>query len=189
MITKLLGFFWSEGNFNIPGLTRSSTCVHQLPLLYLLNRDCIFSTKWSRASLSTVVPTWHVTFDIHWGALYVFKTIVIIRVIGILIITGAPPASGISPFEATSSTDTGAVICGTLLGVLALVVLVTALLGCLIYYKRRKGRKLNRRYQCLWPHLLWHFMSCTQRPTVFCCCFFSITAPQVERKRWLECRW
>ena len=65
--------------------------------------------------------------------------------IGILIITDAPPPSGTSPFEATSSTDTGAVIGGTLLGVLALVVLVTAL-GCLIYYKRRKGRKLNKRY-------------------------------------------
>ena len=66
--------------------------------------------------------------------------------IGILIITDAPPPSGTSSFEATSSTDTGAVIGGTLLGVLALVVLVTALLGCLIYYKRRKGRKLNKRY-------------------------------------------
>ena len=79
--------------------------------------------------------------------------------IGILIITDAPPPSGTSSSEATSSTDTGAVIGGTLLGVLALVVLVTALLGCLIYYKRRKGRTLNRRYNfyCLWPHLLWHF--------------------------------
>ena len=56
--------------------------------------------------------------------------------IGILIITDAPPPSG-------------AVIGGTLLGVLALVVLVTALFGCLIYYKRRNGRKLNRRYQLL----------------------------------------
>ena len=69
--------------------------------------------------------------------------------IGILIITDAPPPSETSPSEATSSTDTGAVIGGTLLGVLALVVLVTALLGCLIYHKRRKGRKLNRRYQLL----------------------------------------
>ena len=67
--------------------------------------------------------------------------------IGILIITDAPPPSGTSSFEATSSTDTGSVIGGTLLGVLALVVLVTALLGCLIYYKRRNGRKLNKRYQ------------------------------------------
>ena len=65
--------------------------------------------------------------------------------IGILIITDEPAPSGTSPFEATSSTDTGAVIGGTLLGVLALVVLVTAL-GYLIYYKRRKGRKLNKRY-------------------------------------------
>ena len=69
--------------------------------------------------------------------------------IGILIITDAPPPSGTSPSEVTSSTDTGSVIGGTLLGVLALVVLVTALLGCLIYYKRRNGRKLNRRYQLL----------------------------------------
>ena len=66
--------------------------------------------------------------------------------IGILIITDAPAPSETSPSEATSSTDTGAVIGGTLLGVLALVLLVTAPLGCLIYYKRRKGRKLNKRY-------------------------------------------
>ena len=98
--------------------------------------------------------------------------------VGILIITDAPPPSG-------------AVIGGTLLGVLALVVLVTALLGCLIYYKRRKGRKLNRRYQFLlfmatpFTAFLCH---ANRDLLVFFGLFFpiffflSITTPQMERK-------
>ena len=67
--------------------------------------------------------------------------------IGILIIVDAPPPSGTSPSEATSSTDTEAIIGGTILGVIALMVLVIPLLGYLIYYKRRKGRKLSRLHE------------------------------------------
>ena len=66
--------------------------------------------------------------------------------IGILIIVDAPPPSGTSPSEATS-IDTGAVVGGTILGVIALMVLVIPLLGCLIYCKRRKGRKLSRLHE------------------------------------------
>ena len=67
--------------------------------------------------------------------------------IGILIIVDVPPPSGTSPSEPTSSTDTEAVIGGTILGVIALMVLVIPLLGYLIYYKRRKGRKLSRLHE------------------------------------------
>ena len=67
--------------------------------------------------------------------------------IGILIIVDVPPPSGTSPSEATSSTDTEAIIGGTILGVIALMVLVIPLLGYLIYYKRRKGRKLSRLHE------------------------------------------
>ena len=54
----------------------------------------------------------------------------------ILIVTG----------EATPSTDTGAVIGGTILGAIALMALVIPLLGCLIYCKKRKSRKLHIKY-------------------------------------------
>ena len=67
--------------------------------------------------------------------------------IGILIIVDVPPPSGTSPSEATSSTDTEAIIGGTILGVIVLMVLVIPLLGYLIYYKRRKGRKLSRLHE------------------------------------------
>ena len=36
--------------------------------------------------------------------------------------------------EATSSVDTGTVIGGTILGIIAFTTLVTPFLGCLIYY-------------------------------------------------------
>ena len=48
--------------------------------------------------------------------------------------------------EATSS---GAVISGTVLGVIALMSLVILLLGCLIYYQKRKSRKLHIRYSVI----------------------------------------
>ena len=66
--------------------------------------------------------------------------------IGILTIVDATLPSGTSPSEATS-TDTGAVVGGTILGVIALMVLAIPLLGCLIYYKRKKGRKLSRLHE------------------------------------------
>ena len=47
--------------------------------------------------------------------------------------------------EATSSVDAGAVVGGTVAGVIALIVLVIPLLGCLIYNKKRK-RRLHIRY-------------------------------------------
>ena len=66
----------------------------------------------------------------------------------ILIIPDASSPSGISPSEAKSSMGVGAVIAGTILGALALMVLAISLLGCLIYNKRRKKRKLalHKRY-------------------------------------------
>jgi len=68
----------------------------------------------------------------------------------ILIIPDASSPSGISPSEAISisSMGVGAVIAGTILGALALMVLAISLLGCLIYNKRRKKRKLalHKRY-------------------------------------------
>ena len=93
--------------------------------------------------------------------------------VGILIITDTPPPSG-------------SVIGGTLLGVLALVVLVTAL-GCLIYYKRRKGRKLNRRYQfllnCFYGHTFYGiFMSCKQRLNVLLLLFGFFFQPNRSAK-------
>ena len=48
--------------------------------------------------------------------------------------------------EATSS---GAVVGGTVLGAIALTALVILLLGCLIYYKKRKSRKLLIRYSVI----------------------------------------
>ena len=52
--------------------------------------------------------------------------------------TDAPTSS-----EATSSINIGAVIGGTTAGVITLVMLVTLLLGLLIYNKRRKEMKLS----------------------------------------------
>ena len=54
----------------------------------------------------------------------------------ILVVTG----------EATSSVATGAVIGGTVSGSIALMALVCLLLGCLIYNKKRKRRRLHMRY-------------------------------------------
>ena len=47
---------------------------------------------------------------------------------------------------ATSSVDIGAVIAGTILGTIALTALVILLLGCFIYNKKRKSKKLRIRY-------------------------------------------
>ena len=46
----------------------------------------------------------------------------------------------------SSQVDVGAVIGGTILGFLALITLFIPLLGCLIYCKKRKTRKLDIRY-------------------------------------------
>ena len=46
----------------------------------------------------------------------------------------------------SSQVDVGAVIGGTILGFLALIALFIPLLGCLIYCKKKKTRKLDIRY-------------------------------------------
>ena len=52
--------------------------------------------------------------------------------------------------EGTSSQiNTGAVIGGTVLGAIALMALVILLLGGLIYYKKKKSRKLHIRYSVI----------------------------------------
>ena len=49
-------------------------------------------------------------------------------------------------FVATFQVDVGNVIGGTIVGVLALIALAIPLLGCLIYCKKKKTRKLDIRY-------------------------------------------